>query len=100
MNRTADPMEQLDQQDFGYGYKGILSPQQHMTLKVDGGAVWVLLATLVASLLLSAFSVGMAFRAYDMANLAERESRIAQDKYFYVAAQLAKLDPSFKTDEH
>lgn len=42
MNRaTPEPMEQLD---YGIGYKGILSPQQHMTLKVEGGMLAIALS--------------------------------------------------------
>jgi hypothetical protein len=64
-----------------------------------GGIAAILLITLL-SVVMAALAVGKADRAMDRATIAEREARIAQDKYFYVASQLSKIDPSFKTDEH
>jgi hypothetical protein len=39
-------------------------------------------------------------RAMDMASLAEREARIAQDKYTYVQSELAKRGIHISTDGH
>lgn len=90
--------EPIDQKDFGYGYKGVLSPQQHMSLKVEGGMLAVTLAllalggVLVAAILvpeiIEARAHEAAAAAYATAAYAERDSRVALDKIGYIQSAL------------
>jgi len=83
--REPEPMEQID---YGIGYKGVLSPQQHMTLKVEGGTLAIALSILalggilIAAILLPDLIDSRAKAASAepaaMASIANRESRLAQ----------------------
>ncbi len=64
-----------------------------------GGLAAVLVPAILA-LLVAALAYGVASRALDRANLAEREARIAQDKYTYVQGELAKKGIYISTDGH
>jgi hypothetical protein len=64
------------------------------------GGIVVLLATVIVALLVAAMSYGLAGRAMDRASIAEREARIAQDKYTYVQSELAKRGIHISTDGH
>ncbi len=64
-----------------------------------GGLAAVLVPAILA-LLVAALAYGVAGRALDRANLAEREARIAQDKYTYVQGELAKKGIYISTDGH
>lgn len=85
MNREPEPMEQID---YGIGYKGVLSPQQHMTLKVEGGILAIALSLLALGAILSAAILlpnlinssakAASANADSMASIANRESRLAQ----------------------
>jgi hypothetical protein len=59
-----------------------------------------LLTVAVIALIVSFIAWGDARRASDRAWIAEREARIAQDKYFYVAGELAKVGVHITTDGH
>jgi hypothetical protein len=95
--REPEPMEQID---YGIGYKGMLSPQQHMTLKVEGGNLAIALsllalggvvvgAILLPGLIDSKATASSAF-ARQTAQEAERESRIAIEQVDYMRVELAK----------
>ncbi len=64
-----------------------------------GGLAAVLVPAILA-LLVAALAYGVSSRALDRANLAEREARIAQDKYTYVQGELAKKGIYISTDGH
>lgn len=64
------------------------------------GGIAVILLVLLVAVVLAALSYGLAGRAMDLAGLAEREARIAQDKYAYVQAELAKKGIYISTDGH
>ena len=64
-----------------------------------GGIAAVLLVGL-AGVVLGALGIGIAGRAMDVAGIAEREARIAQDKYSYVQSELAKRGIQISTDGH
>ncbi len=64
-----------------------------------GGIAAVLLPGVLA-LLVAALAWGYAGRAMDRAQIAEREARIAQDKYFYVQSELQKKGITISTDGH
>lgn len=115
-------MEQLpEQNDFGYGYKGVLSPQQHMTLKVDGGTLGIVLgllslgAVLAACILLpqlmrsqSEAAVAVALRpisaqvasAQDRAWLAERTGNINAEHLNEVRFALEAKGISVTLNDH
>lgn len=108
MNKAErEPLEQID---YGIGYKGHNSPQQHMNLKVDGGAIAIAIAlvaigAVVASCILLPQLMGSIAReasaaANINAQIAEREARIAQDKYTYTMGELAKQGIIISTDGH
>lgn len=62
-----------------------------------GKGAW---AILTAAIVLASLALAVAWAASVRATLAEREARIAQDKYFYVAAELAKAGIEVSTDGH
>ena len=64
------------------------------------GGIAVLLATAIVAVVIAALSYGLAGRAMDRAVIAERESRIAQDKLVYVQTELAKKGIEISTDGH
>lgn len=64
------------------------------------GGVAVVLSTSVLAVVLAALAFGYAGRAMDRAQIAEREARIAQDKYFYVQSELAEKGIHITTDGH
>jgi hypothetical protein len=59
-----------------------------------------LLTVAVIALIGSFLAWADARRASDRVWIAEREARIAQDKYFYVAGELAKVGVHITTDGH
>jgi hypothetical protein len=64
------------------------------------GGVVIILATVIVTLIIAAVAWGDARRAMDRASIAEREARIAQDKYTYVQGELAKRGIHISTDGH
>ncbi len=64
------------------------------------GGIAALLLITVLGVVLAALAYGLAGRAMDMAYIAEREARIAQDKYTYVQGELAKKGIHISTDGH
>lgn len=93
-----DPMEQII--DHGTANKGILSPQQHMTLNVAGGHLAIalsllavggviVLAILLPGLIDSKATASSAF-ARQTAQEAEREARISLEQVDYMRVALAE----------
>lgn len=78
----------MEQIDYGIGYKGVLSPQQHMTLKVEGGILaiafsllalgGVLTAAILLPDLIDSRAKSAAAEPAATASIANRESRLAQ----------------------
>lgn len=98
--------EPLEQIDYGYGYKAQNSPQQHMTLKVDGGMLAIAISlvalggVVVGAITLPILAKNASAPADVRAAIAEREARIAQDKFTYVQTELAKKGIYISTDGH
>lgn len=105
----SEPMEQID---YGIGYRGMLSPQSHSTIKVEGGTLAIALAlvalgaVLVATILLPQLAqshaneaVAVALRpisaqvasAQDRAWLAERNEKINAEQIKIFAAELSAM---------
>jgi hypothetical protein len=64
-----------------------------------GGIAVVLLTGLIA-VVVATLAYGLAGRAMDRATIAEREARIAQDKYTYAQIELSKRGIDISTDGH
>lgn len=62
-----------------------------------GKGAW---AILTAAIVLSAMALAAAWSANVRATIAEREARIAQDKYTYAQVELAKAGIFLSTDGH
>lgn len=97
MNREPDPMEQID---YGGNYRAFQSPQQTMSLRVEGGAIAIALSllalggVLVASILIptlidkaaTAASSGAVVRS----QISERESRLNAEDIKLIRIALEK----------
>lgn len=62
-----------------------------------GKGAW---AIVTASAVLSAIAIALAMSAWQLSRIAEREARIAQDKYTYTMGELAKQGIDISTDGH
>ncbi len=102
-----EPMEQID---YGIGYRGYQSPQQHLNLKVDGGGIAIALslialgAVLAAVILLPSLIEASAEKAAAPANAAaayaNRDARVALDKIGYVQIELERKGIHISVDGH
>ena len=103
--------EPLEQFDYGYGYRGQNSPQQHMNLRVDGGAIGIALGLLaIGGVIVGAITIPMladksakaaalelvqpvavrAASAQDMSYLAERETKLMREQFGMLQVELEK----------
>lgn len=107
MKRQQEPTEQLlTQEDYGGIYKSRNSPQQNMTLRVDGGSIAIAIAlvalggVLVAAIMLPqimrAQAEAAAAPAKAQASYAERDARVALDYVTSVQSSLEKNGISIK----
>lgn len=62
-----------------------------------GRGAWALVS---ASLVMAAIALALAYASNVRSDIAEREARIAQDKYFYLAADLRARGIEVTTDDH
>lgn len=109
MNHTYD--RDIEQIDYGYGYKAQNSPQQHMSLKVDGGMLALAFAilafggVLVAAIFIPSLMESRAKAAVEEAvrpiaakvaslestsYIAEREARVSQEDVKTIRMEMAK----------
>lgn len=88
----------MEQLDYGGNYRAILSPQQTLSLNVEGGTLAIAIAllalggVLVAAILIpqiiDARANAAVAPAYATASYAERDSRVALDKIAYIQSAL------------
>lgn len=107
MKHEPDPMEQID---YGYGYKAKNSPQQHTTVKIEGGTIALAFAILsFGGVIVGAITIPQMVRstaeaaaapAYQKASYAERDARVALDKLQTAQVALAKKGIDVNFDEH
>lgn len=64
------------------------------------GGIAAVLMVGVLGIILGCIGIGYAGRAMDRAGVAEREARIAQDKFTYAQIELAKKGIYISTDGH
>ena len=96
----------IEQIDYGYGYKGRNSPQQHTTIKVDGGMIAIAISLVaLGGVVVGAITIPQMMRssaeaaaapANAKASYAERDARVALDKL--QTAQLELNRQGFKVD--
>jgi hypothetical protein len=111
MKREPEP---LDQTDYGIGYKGNHSPQQHTSVKVEADRAYSTVAMILsfgcivviflAGVLLPAYIKAEAEAAASEANVkvqyAEREARVAIDQVQTMRIELAKKGIVLQLDDH
>lgn len=95
MNFTEREPTELDQRD--YGIQARHGSSQVIQVESLGKGAW---AILTAAIVLSAVAFALGLVAWDRSRLAEREARIAQDKYTYTMGELAKQGINISTDGH
>jgi hypothetical protein len=101
--KTREP-EPLEQIDYGRDYQSRRmrrhSPSSNskvIQIESLGKGAWVLVA---ASMVMSSLALAIAYASNQRSDIAEREARIAQDKYFYLAADLRARGIEVTTDDH
>lgn len=100
----------IEQVDYGYGYQAQNSPQQHMTLKVDGSTLAIVLAVaaicglVVGAILLpeviDSRAAEHAARAVAKSEYAERDARVAIEKIAAMQAELARRGIHINLEDH
>lgn len=64
------------------------------------GGIAVVLSTGLVAIVVSCFAYGLAGRANDRAQIAEREARVAVDQFQTARIELAKRGIVIQTDDH
>lgn len=104
------PDHDIEQVDYGYGYKGQNSPQQHTSIKVDGSSVaiglsllaigGVLVAAIVLPHLIRSEAEKSGSESAVRSLIAEREARVAIDQVQTMRIELAKQKIFVQLDDH
>lgn len=101
MSFEREPLEQID-----YGINQRAMGSSSVILKVEGGMIAIAIAlvslggVIVGAITLPILAQKAAAPADVRSQIAEREARIAQDKYAYVQSELAKKGIFITTDGH